>query len=129
MKNLLLIFVATITFVSLSFTADAQWTKLGQRKVNFRLDRDEIRVTAREGSFKKIKMAVRNAPIFLKNVRVVYGNGESTNVKVNRRLEKNTETRALDLPGKRRIIKKIVFNYKSVPTFRGKAFVTVHGKQ
>ena len=128
MKNLLLIFIATITFVSLSFTADAQWTKLGQRKVNFRADRDEIRVTASEGTFRKLKLAVRNAPIYIRKIKVVYGNGNSTNIIVNSRISKNSESKPFDLPGKNRVIQKIIFNYKSVPNFRGKAFVVVHGK-
>ena len=128
MKNLLLIFIATITFVSLSFTADAQWTKLGQRKVNFRADRDEIRVTASEGTFRKLKLAVRYAPIYIRNIKVVYGNGNSANIIVNSRISKNSESKPFDLPGKNRVIQKIIFNYKSVPNFRGKAFVVVHGK-
>jgi hypothetical protein len=130
MKNLLLIFIASITFVALSSTsAEAQWTKLGQRKVNFRVDHDEMMVTAYEGTFRKLKLAVRKAPIFLHNVKIVYGNGERTNIKINKRLEKNTESRPFDLPGKKRIIRKIIFNYKSVPTFKGRAIVTVHGKR
>jgi hypothetical protein len=129
MKNLLLIFIATITFVSLSFTAEAQWTKLGQRKVNFRADHDEILVTAYEGTFRKLKLSVVNAPIFVRNVKIVYGNGNTTNIRVNRKIEKNSDSAALDLPGNKRIIKKVIFNYKSVPSYRGKASVVLFGKR
>ena len=125
-----LIFIATISFVVLSSTnVDAQWSKLGQRKVSFRVDHDEMMVTAYEGRFRKLKLAVRKAPIFLHNVKVVYGNGESTNIKVGRRLDKGAESRAFDLPGDKRIIRKIVFNYKSVPTFKGRAIVMVYGRR
>ena len=130
MKNLLLIFIASFAIITLSSTsAEAQWTKLGQRKVNFGVDHDEIMVTAYEGRFRKLKMEVRKAPIFIRNVKIVYGNGQSTNIKVNRRIDRNSETRAFDLPGDKRIIRKIVFNYKSVPNFRGKGLVVVHGKR
>ena len=130
MKNLLLIFIASITFVALSSTtAEAQWTKLGQRKVNFRVDHDEITVTAYEGRFRKLKMEVIKAPVFIKNFKIVYVNGQSTNIKVNKRIDKNTSTRAFDLPGDKRIIRKIVFNYKSMPNFRGRGMVAVYGKR
>ena len=40
-----------------------RWERLGTRKVNFRLDRDEIMVTAREGAFTGLKMKVSGSPI------------------------------------------------------------------
>lgn len=112
-----------------SIDLSAQWERLGSRKVDFRQDNDVIMVTAYEGRFSKLKLKINKAPIYLKNIRIVYGNGNSTELKVNRMLENGTETRAFDLPGDKRVIQKIVFNYRSVPSFRGKGIITVFGRR
>ncbi len=59
----------------------SKWEKLGARKVNMGADHDEILVTAFEGFFTKIKFKVLDAPILLRNVKIVFGNGESKRVK------------------------------------------------
>ncbi len=125
------IFLSLFLLFALSFNAtiSAQWVKLGERAVNFSMDRDEINVTVMKGTFKRLKFIVRKAPIYMKNVRVVYGNGESTNIRVRRSIAKGTESPVFDLPGKNRIIKKIVFNYRSIPTFKGRGLVEAFGKR
>ena len=40
-----------------------EWEKLGERKVNFKLDRDEIIVGGIEGSFNALKIKVRRGAI------------------------------------------------------------------
>ena len=129
MKNS--IFLSFIFLLCLSFnsTVSAQWVKLGERAVNFAMDRDEIKVTVLKGTFKRLKFIVRKAPIFMKNVRIVYGNGESTNIRVRRSIAKGSESPVFDLPGKDRIIKKIIFNYRSIPTYKGRGLVEAFGKR
>lgn len=105
-----------------------RWEKLGTRKVNLRVDHDEILVTARDGLFTKLKFVVRKAPIFVHNVRIVFGNGEDKNIVVNKRIAPGTESRVIDLPGNKRIIRKVVLNYKSVPTGLGRATVVLWGR-
>ena len=58
-----------------------KWEKLGSRKVNMGADHDEILVTAFEGFFTKIKFKVLDAPILLRSVKIVFGNGESRSSK------------------------------------------------
>ena len=103
------------------------WQKIGQRMVNINADHDEIMVTASEGRFTKLKFKVLRAPIHVKNVKVVFGNGESKNVNINARIAAGTESKIIDLPGNKRIIRKIVMNYKSIPG-KGRAVVVVLGK-
>ncbi len=91
-----------------------KWEKLGSRKVNMGADHDEILFTAYEGLFTKIKFKVLDAPILLRNVKIVFGNGESRNFKVNKKFTAGMESRVVDLPGNTRIIKKIVMNYTAV---------------
>ena len=112
--------------VFISIQAHA-WQKIGQRMVNIKADHDEIMVTASEGRFTKLKFKVLRAPIHVKNVKVVFGNGESKNVNINARIAAETESKVIDLPGNKRIIRKIVMNYKSIPG-KGRAVVVVLGK-
>ncbi len=103
------------------------WQKIGQRMVNIKADHDEIMVTATEGRFTKLKFKVLKAPIHVKNVKVVFGNGESKNVNINSKIPAGAESKVVDLPGNKRIIRKIVMNYKSIPG-KGRAVVVVLGK-
>lgn len=105
-----------------------QWVKIGKRVVNMKADHDEIPVTANAGVFTKLKFKVNIAPILVKNVRIVFGNGESKNIMLNRKFAPGTESKVIDLPGNRRVINKIVMNYKSFPGY-GKAVVVVWGKR
>tara|TARA_B110000467_G_C17963397_1_gene286291 strand:+ start:144 stop:572 length:429 start_codon:yes stop_codon:yes gene_type:complete len=105
-----------------------KWEKLGSRKVNMGADHDEILVTAYAGFFSKIKFKVLDAPILLRNVKIVFGNGESRNVKVNKKFTAGMESRVIDLPGNTRIIKKIVMNYTAVAKHKGKATFVVWGR-
>jgi len=104
-----------------------KWEKLGSRKVNMGADHDEILFTAYEGLFTKIKFKVLDAPILLRNVKIVFGNGESRNFKVNKKFTAGMESRVVDLPGNTRIIKKIVMNYTAVANIKGKATFVVWG--
>lgn len=111
-----------------AITQAHKWEKLGSRKVNMRADHDEIPVTVTEGFFTKVKFVVREAPIFIHNVKIVFGNGEEKNIVINRRIAKGTESKVIDLPGNKRIIKKVKMNYKSVPNGNGRATVVLWGK-
>lgn len=132
MKNLFFISIALFLVMS-SFTfkkeliQKGKWEQLGTRVVNMTLDHDEILVTAAEGGFTKLKIHVSKAPLHIINCKVIFGNGEETNLDIKHDFAKGTDTRIIDLPGEKRIIRKIIFNYKSKPTAKGKAVVTVFG--
>jgi hypothetical protein len=105
-----------------------KWEVLGSKVVNFQADHDEIIVTAYEGTFKRIKFKVLQAPIYVKNFRVIYGNGTSDNFVVNRHFKAGHDSRVIDLTGRNRIIKKININYKTVQVGKGRAKIVVFGK-
>jgi len=134
MKKLFSIVLISAVAISLSFTTTddiqqpGEWEVLGSRVVDFNADHDEILVTAKEGTFKRIKFKVVDAPIFVKNFRVIYGNGSSENFEVNKHFKAGHESRVIDLKGYDRIIKKININYKTVKAGKGKAKVIVFGK-
>ncbi len=105
-----------------------KWDRLGQKVVNIKGDHDVIPVTIKEGVFTAVKFKVMKAPIHVLNVKVHYANGTSDNFKINRKFAKGTESRVLDLPGNKRIIKKITFNYRTIPNGNGRALVAAWGR-
>ncbi len=105
-----------------------KWEKLGSRKVNMGADHDVILVTAFEGFFTKIKFKVLDAPILLRSVKIVFGNGESRRFKLNKKFTAGMESRVIALPGNKRIIRKIVMNYTAVAKHKGRATFVVWGK-
>ena len=130
MKQLLFIGITILSLMVLSSTSvQGQWSKIGERVVGFHLDHDEILVTAWKGTYRKLKFACHKAPIHLVNIKIVYGNGEFTNIKVGKKIEKGSESKVIDLPGGKRIIKKIKFNYTSIPTFKGKAHLVAYARR
>lgn len=89
-----------------------RWEKLGQRRVNYGLDRDEILVTAREGRFTSIRLKAEIAPINIHRCVVHFANGTTESFRfAGNDLRAGQVTRNLDLPGNRRVITKVVFWY------------------
>ncbi len=88
-----------------------KWEKLGERKVNYGLDRDEILVTAREGRFTALKFAVQKSGINMHKMVVHYGNGDTQEIELREEIPAGGESRVINLEGNRRIIRKVVFWY------------------
>ncbi len=105
-----------------------KWEKLGSRVVNMSADHDEIVVTAHEGVFTAVKLNIRKAPIHLMNINIIFGNGSNKNVVFNKNFPAGTSTRIIDLPGNKRIIKKVNLNYKSRPSQKGRTVVSLWGR-
>ena len=125
-KNLVLLFLAFIAFVS---TSNAQnWDKLGTRVVNYGLDRDVIHVGANDGGFTKLKIEVRGGAVNMHRLVVEYGNGEKDEIELRHNFTKGSESRVIDLNGSKRIIKDITFIYDTKNRARRRAVVTVFGR-
>ncbi len=92
------------------------WTKLGERTVNGRVDRDRIDVGRYEGKFSKLTLVVEKSELELLEFEVTFGNGEKWQpAGVHHYFRENTRTRVIDLPGDDRVIKTINLKYKNVP--------------
>jgi hypothetical protein len=60
---------------------------------------------------------------------VTFGNGETFKPNVRHRFDEGSRTKSIDLPGERRAIKQIDFNYRSAGGRReGKATVSVYAR-
>lgn len=112
--SLLLLLFATLTLAcSGSQPRAGDWDYLGSRKVNHAVDRDEIVVTAREGTFKRIKLRVRDRQVTFRDVKVHYANGDVQDINLRRTIPAGGETRVIDLNGNNRVIRKVVFWYNT----------------
>lgn len=97
----------------------ADWVKLGMRTAKHSVDRDVILVGEKEGTFTGIKLGVRRAGIHFLDLKVHFMNGDVKDVEIRKLIPAGGETRVIDLPGKNRKIKKVVFWYKT-PKKKGK---------
>ena len=109
--------------------AQASWERLGCQNVNFGIDRDVIRVGRKEGAFSAIRLAVRQAPIEIYDLKVVFGNGRSQAIRLRSKIPAGSVTGKIDLKGDERGIDRVEMIYRSIPTFKGKAEVCVDGLQ
>jgi len=117
-----------VTSVAGAANAPGKWEVLGRREVDFRNDRDQIDVGRREGRFRQLQLRVRNAPIEIFNMVVIFENDQSFKPGVRHRFDQGSGTRIIDLPGDRRAIKRIDFAYRSINRREGKGVVEVLGR-
>lgn len=105
------------------------WTELGSAKVHGAADYDEIWVTASRGDFTAIKLFVENEGIDFDRVVVHFANGGKDEMIIRNFIPAGGETRVLDLKGGDRVIRKVVFYYKSNALTRKKAKVILYGRR
>ena len=105
-----------------------RWERLGEREVDFRNDRDQIDVGRSEGRFRQIQVRVKNAPIEIHDMVVTFGNDETFKPQLRHKFAEGSGSRTIDLPGERRTIKRIDFNYKSINRREGKGTIEVLGR-
>jgi len=113
MKNLVFI----IGMLSMTFSLCAStpalfpvnWDRLGSKKVSYSLDRDVIKVGFKEGTINKLKLGVTGGSLNMHKMKVVYMNGQSENIDLRYNFNKRTDSRLIDLKGKNRVVKEIIF--------------------
>jgi len=106
-----------------------KWVFLGQRHVNDRAERDSIEVTASEGSFDAIQLRVKRSAVRFYKVTVVYGAGTSDDLELRDVIPAGGQSRALDLRGANRFIKRVEFTYEAKSLGRRGAVVELYGRR
>jgi hypothetical protein len=131
MKRILL-FGMIIFLLSMGGNVCAQgrgnWERLGRHEVNFKADHDRIDVGRHEGKFRQLEIRVQGAPVEIRRMVVTFGNDEKFSANIRRRFDESTRSHVIDLPGDRRVIKRIDFEYVSPNRRAGKATVEVYGR-
>jgi hypothetical protein len=104
------------------------WELLGAQKVGFIADKDVIQVGRKDGDFSAIKLRVKDNEVEFLDVKVVYANGQTDDIRVRNKIRAGGETRSIDLKGGDRFIRHVEFVYRSKPSFKGQATVELWGK-
>ncbi|MFK7786702.1 MAG: hypothetical protein AB8B56_16405 [Crocinitomicaceae bacterium] len=116
-------------FLFLSFTTHAQkrvkWDRLGTRVVNYKVDKDDIRVGAKEGGYTKLKVVVTGGSLNMHRMVVTYMNGTKEEINLRHNFKKGSTSRLIDLKGGKRLIKNIRFFYDTKNLAQKKAKMTV----
>lgn len=105
-----------------------RWELLGRQEVDFKGDHDRIDVGRGEGKFRQVEIRVQGAPVEIRRMVVTFSNDEKFDPKLRRRFDESTRSHVIDLPGDRRVIKRIDFDYASINRRAGKATVEVYGR-
>jgi hypothetical protein len=121
-------FILIAACVAGAAQSPGRWELLGQSEVDFKNDHDQIDVGRKEGKFKQLEVRFKNAPIEVSNMVVTFGNDETFKPQLRYKFTEKSTSRVIDLPGERRTIKRIDFNYKSTNRREGKGTVEVLGR-
>lgn len=105
------------------------WHKIGETKVDFTKDHDEVAVMGAD-KFASMKFKVTDAPIDIISAEIFYESGDNQKVNLGYAIKSPGESKVIDLNGGERAIKKIVFNYKTIPNYKDKkAHVEIWGNK
>jgi hypothetical protein len=102
------------------------WVLFGVQEVNFRGDRDVIRVGEQMGRFERLALRISDNDIFLRELTIVYGNGDRDRKIIETAIPAGSQTRPIELRGDR-FIREIELVYRSNPARRDPAVVEVYG--
>ena len=91
------------------------WEKLGERTVNGKADHDTIPVGRAEGRFSAIQLKVEHSALELFDVVVTFADGSSFSPKTKLVFANGQTSRVIDLPGDKRVIRKVDFKYGNLP--------------
>lgn len=104
------------------------WEFLGKREVNFIKDTDIIRVTGSEGTFRRLMFTVQESSLEMFDITIVFGDGQTYSPPSKLNFRQGNRSRIIDLPGKRRVIRRVTFKYRSTRLRTGKATIELYGK-
>ncbi len=123
---------AAFVFATIAFLVPARalenWERLGTRTVEFSRDVDTITVGRAEGRFTAIAFEVDGGMVEMRNVRVIFGDGQAFSPPTQLILDDQEVSNAIDLPGPGRIIRSVTFNYRSVRAGQARATITLYGR-
>lgn len=124
----LAVLVATVSAASAQQwrSGDRDWELLGTVTQEQRVERQVIDVGRREGRFGRIGISVLDNDADVLDLKIVYGNGETEDVRVRENFRAGSRSRPIDIGGGRdRFIRQIEVTYKA----RGPVRIEVYGQQ
>jgi hypothetical protein len=105
-----------------------RWEFLGERTVTDKADHDVLPVTAAQGTFRALKLEVRDRAVQFHSVKIHFGDGETQEVELRNVIPAGGESRVIDVEGRDRVIRSIEFRYDAQSLLGKKARVLVYGR-
>jgi len=136
LTHLLLIFIV-LSSVLLSacgasrktMVVEEGWELLGERKVDFVRDKDELDITS-ENKFTAISFYVRDRDVRLNEVKIFYQNGDKLEPTLDDVIPADQYSRVIEIDKEGRVLDKIEFRYRTTGNIlKGRADVLVMGKR
>lgn len=105
------------------------WDLLGERKVNFVRDRDELSIFNTK-EYSAFRFRVENKDVSIKDVEIVFPNGDVLRPQVNDLIPAGTYSREIEIAPEGKAIRTIKFSYRSKGNLlKGRATVLIFGKR
>ena len=112
-----------------SITIEEGWDLIGERKVNFVRDRDELKVYNNNG-YTAIRFRVEKRDIKINNLQVVYQNGDVLSPVIDDVIIKGEYSRIIELGIAPKNIRSINFKYRTTGSvLKGRANILIFGKR
>jgi hypothetical protein len=128
LSSLIVLFSLANGLVYAAERGPGHWERLGRQEVDFKGDHDRIDVGRHEGKYRQLEIRVQGAPVEIRRMVITFANDEKFDPKMRRKFDESTRSHIIDLPGDRRVIKHIDFDYASTSRRAGKATVEVYGR-
>ena len=130
-RNAATVCAALLLLLGLSQAHNAQmgdWIHLGDKHVDGKADHDKISLGRSEGWFRQLQIRVEYAPVSFQRVVVHFGNGTDEELQFREVINAGGSTRAMDLRGRRRIIKSVEFWYEKANWGSTRPTVRLYGR-
>lgn len=103
----LLVAMVGITSAAFGQRSD-DWELLGATRIGgYGFDLDEIEVGQSKGRFETIRIRARSNSVYIRDLRVVFGDDQAQEIRLGDRLREGEQTAPIDLAGGERFIKRI----------------------
>jgi hypothetical protein len=102
---------------------------LGERAVNFAVDRDIVPLAARPEMFRGLFLEALGGGVEMLDCDVVFENGQRIDLPVRQFMAPGTRTRVFDFPGSVRNIRHVTLVYRTATAGTGRAVVRIWGVQ
>jgi hypothetical protein len=100
-----------LAFSASLYAQEGRWDYLGNAPVDGAQDHDNIPVGQHDGRFRAIQLRVSGGGIYFERVVVHFGNGTQEELIIRDHIPSGGSTRAIDLPGDRRVIESVELWY------------------
>jgi len=136
LSHLLLIFIILSAVLISSCGASKRtmvveegWELLGERKVDFVRDKDEMDITS-ENKYTSVVFYVRDRDVRLNDVKIYYQNGDKLEPTLDDIIPADQYSRVIEIDREGRVLDKIEFRYRTTGNIlKGRADVLVMGKR